>query len=208
VALNRLTGHSPGFSSADAASRLFREGAIENQCARAPRRRGHRRLIKKSRAFLAEGAPRPQLVVADAAHLQHIADATVDLVVTSPPFLDVVDYRGDNWLRNWFAGIDVESIRLSQHRAPEDGRAMTRDVFAELARVVKPGGHVAYEVGEVRGGALPLEQLVWRALDDLPFERLGVLVNEQSFTKTSNCWGVANNVKGVNSNRIVIARRF
>ena len=46
--------------------------------------------------------------------------ATVDLVVTSPPFLDVVDYRGDNWLRNWFAGIDAESIRLSQHRAPED----------------------------------------------------------------------------------------
>jgi hypothetical protein len=85
---------------------------------------------------------------------------------------------------------------------------MTRDVFQELARVVKPGGHVAYEVGEVRGGALPLEQLVWRALDDLPFERLGVLVNEQSFTKTSNCWGVANNVKGVNSNRIVIARRL
>lgn len=46
-----------------------------------------------------------------------------------------------------------------------------------------------------------------RALDDLPFERLGVLVNAQSFTKTSNCWGVANNVKGVNSNRVVVARR-
>jgi DNA modification methylase len=168
-------------------------------------------VFKKSRALLAEDAPiacDAQLVVADAARLEHIADATVDLVVTSPPFLDVVDYRGDNWLRNWFAGIDAESICFSQLRAPEDWRAMTRDVFQELARVVKPGGHVAYEVGEVRGGALPLEQLVWRALDDLSFERLGVLVNEQSFTKTSNCWGVANNVKGVNSNRIVIARRF
>lgn len=160
--------------------------------------------------LLAEGAPvarEAQLAVGDAARLDHIADAGVDLVVTSPPFLDVVDYRGDNWLRNWFAGIDAESISLSQLRSPQDWRAMTRAVFEELARVVKPGGHVAYEVGEVRGGALPLEQLVWRALDDLPFERLGVLVNEQSFTKTSNCWGVANNVKGVNSNRVVIARR-
>lgn len=217
VALNRLTGHSPGFFSVytmppNQAVSVKAQLKINARRAQSPPQRDIAELVlKKSRALLAEDAPiacDAQLVVADAAHLQHIADATVDLVVTSPPFLDVVDYRGDNWLRNWFAGIDVESIRLSQLRAPEDWRAMTRDVFQELARVVKPGGHVAYEVGEVRGGALPLEQLVWRALDDLPFERLGVLVNEQSFTKTSNCWGVANNVKGVNSNRIVIARRF
>jgi len=217
VALNRLTGHSPGFFSVytmppNQAVSIKAQLKINARRAQSPPRRDIAELIaKKSRALLAEGAPTAcdaQLAVADAAHLEHIADATVDLVVTSPPFLDVVDYRGDNWLRNWFAGIEADSIRLSQLRAPEDWRAMTRDVFQELARVVKPGGHVAYEVGEVRGGALPLEQLVWRALDELPFERLGVLVNEQSFTKTSNCWGVANNVKGVNSNRIVIARRF
>ena len=92
-----------------------------------PRRDIAELIFKKSRALLAEDAPAAcdaQLVVANAVHLQHIADATVDLVVTSPPFLDVVDYRGDNWLRNWFAGIDVESIRLSQLRAPEDWRAM------------------------------------------------------------------------------------
>ncbi|MGB5087301.1 MAG: DNA methyltransferase [Methylocystis silviterrae] len=217
VALNRLTGHSPGFFSVytmppNQAVSVKAQLKINARREQTPPRRDIAELIfKKSRALLAEDAPTAcdaQLVVADAARLEHIVDATVDLVVTSPPFLDVVDYRGDNWLRNWFAGIEAENIRLSQLRAPEDWRAMTRDVFAELARVVKPGGHVAYEVGEVRGGALPLEQLVWRALDDLPFERLGVLVNEQSFTKTSNCWGVANNVKGVNSNRIVIARRF
>jgi SAM-dependent methyltransferase len=217
VALNRLTGHSPGFFSVytmppNQAVSVKAQLKINARRAQSPPQRDIAELVfKKSRALLAEGAPiacDAQLVVADAARLEHIADATVDLVVTSPPFLDVVDYRGDNWLRNWFAGIDAESIRFSQLRAPEDWRAMTRDVFQELARVVKPGGHVAYEVGEVRGGALPLEQLVWRALDELPFERLGVLVNEQSFTKTSNCWGVANNVKGVNSNRIVIARRL
>ncbi|HEY8124760.1 MAG TPA: DNA methyltransferase [Methylocystis sp.] len=216
VALNRLTGHSPGFFSVytmppnQAVSVKAQLKINARRAQSAPRRDIAELIFKKSRALLAQGGPIAwdgRLAVADAAHLEHIADATVDLVVTSPPFLDVVDYRGDNWLRNWFAGIDAESIRLSQLRAPADWRAMTRDVFQELARVVKPGGHVAYEVGEVRGGALPLEQLVWRALDDLPFERLGVLVNEQSFTKTSNCWGVANNVKGVNSNRIVIARR-
>lgn len=217
VALNRLTGHSPGFFSVytmppNQAVSVKSQLKINARRAQAPPRRHIAELIfKKSRALLAEGAPvgcDAQLAVADAARLDHVADSAVDLVVTSPPFLDVVDYRADNWLRNWFAGVDPESIDISQLRSPQDWRLMTRAVFQELARVVRPGGHVAYEVGEVRGGALPLEQLVWRALEDLPFERLGVLVNEQSFTKTSNCWGVANNLKGVNSNRVVVARRM
>jgi len=34
-----------------------------------------------------------------------------------------------------------------------------------------------------------------------------VLINEQEFTKTANCWGVDNNAKGTNSNRIVVMRK-
>jgi hypothetical protein len=45
-------------------------------------------------------------------------------------------------------------------------------------------------VGEVRNGQVLLEKLVWQAAEGLPFERLAVLVNQQSFTKTSNCWGI------------------
>ena len=33
-------------------------------------------------------------------------------------------------------------------------------VFVELARVLRPGGHVAFEVGEVRGGTVRLEEHV------------------------------------------------
>jgi len=36
---------------------------------------------------------------------------------------------------------------------------------------------------------------------------LGVMVNQQSFTKTANCWGVGNNRGGTNTNRIVMAVR-
>ena len=34
-----------------------------------------------------------------------------------------------------------------------------------------------------------------------------VLINAQQFTKTANCWGVTNNDKGTNSNRIVLFRK-
>jgi len=34
-----------------------------------------------------------------------------------------------------------------------------------------------------------------------------VLINDQKFTKTANCWGVDNNDKGTNTNRIVLFRK-
>jgi hypothetical protein len=53
-----------------------------------------------------------------------------------------------------------------------------------------------------------LEQHVINAIAGLPFAVDGVMVNQQSFTKTANCWGVNNNTGGTNSNRIVLARRL
>lgn len=217
IALNRMTGHSPGFFSVytlppNQAVSVKAQLKINMRRAQAPPAREVASLIlKKTRALLADGpppaAPEPLLAIADAARLDYLRNGEVDLVVTSPPFLDIVDYRADNWLRNWFAGVDPDTIQLSQIRSLDAWSDMTRGVFGALARIVRPGGHVAYEVGEVRGGGVLLERLVWAAMEGLPFERLGVMVNRQRFTKTSNCWGVSNNARGVNSNRIVLARR-
>jgi DNA methylase len=218
VALNRLTGHSPGFFSVytlppNQAVSVKAQLKINARRAQTPPPRDIAALIlKKSRALLADGAP-PEgaastLAVADAARLAHLPDGAVTLVVTSPPFLDIVDYRADNWLRNWFACIAAQETEgVSQLRSLTAWTQMVRNVFAELARVVRPGGHVAFEVGEVRGGGVLLERLVCEAMTGLPFDQLGVMVNSQRFTKTSNCWGIANNAGGVNSNRIVLARR-
>ena len=130
----------------------------------------------------------------------------MDLVVTSPPFLDVVDYAGDNWLRCWFCGIDPQDVPITIAKRPADWQAAMRGVFDELYRVVRSGGFVAFEVGEVRGGKLRLEDLVLPAALGAGFEACLVVVNAQKFTKTANCWGVTNNQKGTNSNRIVVVR--
>ena len=115
--------------------------------------------------------------------------STVSLVVTSPPFLDVVDYQKDNWLRCWFNGIDASKVSIWQLRDKDEWTtAMTR-VFRELRRVLVPGGHVAFEVGEVRGGKLLLETLVAPAAAKAGLKPKLVLINDQEFTKTANCWG-------------------
>jgi hypothetical protein len=136
-----------------------------------------------------------------------IASESVALVVTSPPFLDIVDYVTDNWLRCWFAGIDARSVQVTTPRKLEHWQAAMTDVFKELARVLKPGGHVAFEVGEVRRGSIKLEQAVVPCGVEAGLQPLLVLINDQKFTKTANCWGVDNNAKGTNTNRIVVFRK-
>lgn len=80
-------------------------------------------------------------------------------------------------------------------------------VFAELRRVLRPGGSIAFEVGEVRNGRIELEHHALAAGMSAGLVPEFVLVNKQSFTKTANCWGVSNNARGTNSNRVVVFRK-
>jgi hypothetical protein len=217
VAINRLTGHSPGFFSVytlppNQAVSVLSQKKINERRNQTPVDRDVIGLIlKKSRSLLSDGSmpphPRAILTTSPAQSTREIRDQSVTLVVTSPPFLDIVQYADDNWLRSWFAGIDVNSVAMASHRTETAWQNMVRATLSELARVVRRGGHVAFEVGEVRNGKVLLERLVCEAAEGLPFERLFVVVNKQAFTKTANCWGVLNNARGTNTNRVVVLRR-
>ncbi len=218
VAINRLSGHSPGFFSGrsmppnQAVSVKAQQRINEKLGVTPPPRNISDIILKKSKSLLSDGSmsPHPEAIlnVGNASYTPALAEGSVSLVVTSPPFLDIVQYAADNWLRCWFAGIDVKSVEIAMHRTEEGWAAMVHDVLAEQARLLRRGGHVAFEVGEVRNGKVLLEKLVWQAAVGLPFERLGVMINSQEFTKTANCWGVANGRSGTNTNRIVLLRRI
>ena len=77
-------------------------------------------------------------------------------------------------------------------------------VLTDLRRIVKTGGHIAFEVGEVRGGKVLLEENVVRCGVMAGLEPVVILINDQEFTKTANAWGVHNQSKGTNTNRIVV----
>lgn len=217
VAINRLTGHSPGFFSVytmppNQAVSAGSQRKINEARGQVPPLRDIKKIIlKKTVSLLEDGRPPPHppaiLMTGPADRTPGLPDASVDLLVTSPPFLDVVDYHGDNWLRCWFAGIDPVQVRIDKHRGLQAWEGFVRRAFQEFARVVRPGGFVAFEVGEVRGGKVLLERNVAAAIEGLPFDILGVMVNQQNFTKTANCWGVNNNTGGTNTNRILLAIR-
>jgi hypothetical protein len=223
VALNRLTGHSVGFFSVytlppNQAVSVQSQRRINRKRSQTPPPRDVKRIIlKKTRQLLGDvdGAARDTLYQADAGLLltgpahstPQISSNSVALIVTSPPFLNVVQYAVDNWLRCWFLGIDANKVKLTVPSRLEAWREEMTRVFGELTRVVKPGGHVAFEVGEIHSGKTKLEETVLPCGIAAGLEPVLVLVNDQEFTKTSNCWGVDNMSKGTNTNRIVLFRK-
>src|SRR5215472_14388815 len=224
VATNRLTGHSAGFFSVytlppNQALTPKRQQKINEVRKQVPPRRSVPELIIRKtesllesinefdRSRLHKAASAALLLTRSAHNTPELKSNSIDLVVTSPPFLDVVDYATDNWLRCWFNGIDESKIDIWTFRKPQEWVSGMQRVFRELRRVLKPGGYIAFEVGEVRGGKLKMEELVIPAARAAKLKPVLVLINTQEFTKTSNCWGVTNQVAGTNTNRVVVLQK-
>lgn len=224
VATNRLTGHSSGFFSVyslppnQAVSVKSQIRINEKRSQTPPPRDIAAILLKKSRQLLKDLTPEEnrtlaavasgvRLITGSCDDVPQLPDESISLVVTSPPFLNEVQYDADNWLRCWFNHIDPKAIAIWQIKKPEQWQEKMTGVFRELRRLLKPGGHVAFEVGEVRGGSIKLEHLVIPAAVAAGLNPVLVMINAQEFTKTSNCWGINNQEHGTNTNRIVLLRK-
>lgn len=217
VVLSRLTGHSSGFMSGytlppnKATTAASQRRINEKRGEEPPERDVNRNIINKTRSLLRDGSIqfdcRHRIEVGDASDTPWIKDASVDLVVTSPPFCKEVDYAFEHWLRLRCLGIDPQSIAFSHIASLKDWTKMIHLTLIEMMRVIKPGGYIAMEVGEIKGGTVKLERAVWEAAAGLPCRRLGVIVHDAEFTKTSHIFDVTNNRRGTNTNRIVIMQR-
>ncbi len=224
VATNRLTGHSPGFFSVrtmppNQAVSVKSQIKINAKHAQTPPDKDFAAIILKKSRSLLKGidedilakmkalSGKALLLTASCDDTPGIPDDSVSLVVTSPPFLNIVAYELDNWLRCWFNSIDPKNVAIWQIQKPAQWQARMTTVFQELRRILRPEGHVAFEVGEIDSGRLKLEELVIPAAVQTGLEVELVLINDQNFTKTSNCWGISNQTKGTNTNRVVLLRR-
>jgi hypothetical protein len=226
VATNRLTGHSNGFFSVytlppNQAVSADSQRKINLRLKQIPEYRDTKAIIwKKSHTLLSDISENDRFqlqragdtalfLTTDARDTKAINSNSVQLTVTSPPFLDIVDYVQDNWLRCWFNDLDATDAakKITMAHTLEDWSAVMFGVFRELFRITRPRGYVAFEVGEVKNKTVHLDEHVVPLGLKAGFSCIAIVVNKQHFTKTSNIWGISNNEKGTNSNRIVIFRK-
>jgi len=129
VATNRLTGHSSGFFSVytlppNQATTQKEQLRINEKRGQKPDYRDIKAIIKKKTLSLLKDiksesdinklnvtGSKSELITEDSRFAsKYIEEAVVDLTVTSPPFLNLVQYAKDNWLRCWFNNIDISKI--------------------------------------------------------------------------------------------------
>jgi site-specific DNA-methyltransferase (adenine-specific) len=142
-----------------------------------------------------------RLIVGDARHMTEVADASVALVVTSPPY---------------FAGKQYEEA-LGQGGVPAtyfEYLALLRDVFAECVRVLEPGGRIAVNVANL--GRRPYRSLSSDVIailqDDLALLLRGEIIWIKQRGSSGSCaWGSfqrpANPVLRDTTERIVVASK-
>ena len=227
IATNRLTGHSSGFFSVysfppNQAVTAESQKKINLKRNQTPEYRNTKKIIlKKSKQligdlterdimYLTRASDTAQFLTGSASQTPQIEKNTVKLTVTSPPFLDIVNYAEDNWLRCWFNSLNLDEIAAGITRAKnlEAWIGTMSAVLNELFRITAPRGVVAFEVGEVRNGKIKLDEHIVPLGVAAGFVCEAIMINSQIFTKTSNLWGVSNNEAGTNSNRIVIFRKI
>ena len=227
IATNRLTGHSKNFFSVytlppNQAITQERQKRINKQRKQVAAYKDVKYIIlKKTRDLtsrldkelidkLKRIGSKSRFLNEDARFSSGIKNNSVQLIVTSPPFLDIVNYVEDNWLRCWFNNIDADKVarKITITRKLDEWEKVMEEVFIELYRITKKEGYVAFEVGEIRKGKVKLDEIIVPLGIIAGFKCLGVVINLQKFTKTANIWGVSNNAAGTNTNRIVLFRKI
>ncbi len=135
---------------------------------------------------------------------------SVDMIITSPPFLAQVDYLTDNWLECWFLSINQDEFKknLIQTQSLETWKDFMLESLKQMYRVIKPESFCIIEAGDVSNGKgkpkVYLDDILVTLGEEVGFQVVKRVIHQQNFTKLSNCFNIENNKKGVNTQRIVL----
>ena len=153
----------------------------------------------------------------------NIRPDSADLIVTSPPYLQVVNYGASNWIRLWLLGVDEVSRDQGAGRKSLDAALDHRHSYDSyvafmlktalgMQRVLKRDGVAVVVIGDVAEPGkepVPLAAKVWAEIEKQTNLCLVELIEDDLPTqnKVSRIWGES---KGQATNRdcaLVLARR-
>jgi len=218
IIFGRLHGHSHGFFSVWTFNVIsFSKDRIKKQSEKRGLKPDFRdvvpRILKKAKTVLEHPVieqPKSKLFKSDSRNLP-IESNSVDLIVTSPPFLDVINYIDDNWLRFWFLGFDRNQLRntLIQTGNLEEYKGFIRDSLKEMYRVLKKGKYCVVEVGDVRHKSqkLYLDHIIVELARNFGFEIEKIMINYMEAPKISRAFRRKEPGQGTNTNRCVIMKK-
>lgn len=134
----------------------------------------------------------------------------VDLILTSPPYLGIVNYAKQNWIRSWFLNSDPDEIseKLDDNLNINDWISFSKQFTKELKTLLKPNGVAVFVIGDVaksKDSVLPLARdFALMIKENKFFKNVWVFSDYiQGADKTTRIWGVTKG-KATATDRIVI----
>jgi site-specific DNA-methyltransferase (adenine-specific) len=118
----------------------------------------------------------------------------VKLILTSPPYLQVIKYGKYNWIRLWFLDEEPRAVdeRLTDTGSLVRYRAFIAETLANLDGVIREDGYVCLVIGDVRRGSysINLARDVWNNVAKPQRWRLHGIVNDRlpPGRKVSRIW--------------------
>lgn len=119
----------------------------------------------------------------------------VDFVLTSPPYLSVVHYAKQNWIRAWLfeQEYDCETLSLDDNLDLNSWLSLLKECLAAMKELLAPGGVIGFVVADVTKGAnstIPLSrEVLRRARRSDEFGFIGCLSDYyETGDKTTRIW--------------------
>ena len=129
------------------------------------------------------GAPRSRVIFGDARSMDHVADASAHLVVTSPPYWHLKDYGSD--------------VQLGFADSYEDYINQLNLVWSECHRALAPGCRLCVNIGDQfarsayygRYKVIPIRTEVIRFCETVGFDYMGAIIWQKVTTTNSSGGG-------------------
>ena len=129
---------------------------------------------------------------------KNIKDNSVSLVVTSPPYLSIVDYRLSNWLKLWLLGFEKnklnQEIKLSDKLNINQYIDFIKSYLNSIYKKLKNKAKVCLVVGDVHETKLIEE--VWKKIEpEVKFKFVEIYYDEK-YLQTKKITNMLNSKKG------------
>ncbi len=127
-----------------------------------------------------------------------IKDNSVSLVITSPPYLSIVDYRLSNWLKLWLLGFEKKSLNndipLSDKLKYDEYTIFIKNYLNSIHSKLKNGAKVCLVVGDVHDNAL-IEN-VWKEISNEVKYKFAEIYYDQNYLQQNKVTNMLNSKKG------------
>lgn len=134
----------------------------------------------------------------------------VDLLLTSPPYLGIVNYAKQNWIRSWFLNSDPIEIseKLDDDLNINQWVQFSKKTLIEFKKMLKPNGVAVFVIGDVaksKDNVIPLARdFALMVKENKLFKNVWIFSDYiQGVDKTTRIWGETKG-KATATDRIVI----